>query len=168
MSKDGRKKRKKPSYFARMAEHGRDAQYLGRMLRDEPAAMPSEILTRLRRAARTLWQARGGGFYACGFIVTFAWLEVRMFVTEILGADSLGSFVTQQLFEMLFRFLSQSLLNSVLAFIWPVYVIEIRPPWGFALLVSMYLVFAYLLKAPIQRWLFDEEPGAAPDQAGDK
>ncbi len=148
-----------------MAARGRDAQYLGRMLRDEPASLPGEMLHRLKLAINGLWKARGGGFYACGFVVTFLFLEVRMFVTDVIGAESFTSFVSQQLLETVFRFLSQSLLNSILAFIWPVYVIEFRPPWGIVALVLMYVIFAFLLKEPLERWLFAGQPGANEDSA---
>jgi hypothetical protein len=119
----------------------------------------------VRRAIRKIWDARGGGFYACGFVVTFVWMEINMLLEDIVDAESVGDFFTSQIFEMFFRYFSESFVNGFLALIWPVYVIEYRPPWGFALLLGMYLVFAGLLKAPLEGWLFDdtmpaERPGA--------
>ena len=140
-----------------MAARGREAQRLGLTLRDEPKALPGEILELVRRAVRRLWDARGGGFYACGFVVTFLWLEITMLMEDVVEAEGVGDFLTEQLWEMLFRYFSESFVNGFLALIWPVYVIEFRPPWGFALLLGMYLVFAGLLKAPLEGWLFDDE-----------
>jgi hypothetical protein len=138
-----------------MAARGREAKRLGVTLRDEPKALPGEILELVRRAVRRLWDARGGGFYACGFVVTFIWMEINMLLDDVVEAESVGDFFSSQIFEMFFRYFSESFVNGFLALIWPVYVIEFRPPWGFALLLGMYLVFAGLLKAPLERWLFD-------------
>jgi hypothetical protein len=160
-AKTGKKKEKpkKPSFAARMAERGREAKRLGVTLRDEPKAFPAQILELVRRSVRTIWDARGGGFYACGFVVTFVWLEIRMLFEDIVEAQSVGDFFTEQLWEMFFRYFSESFINGFLALIWPVYVIEYRAPWGFALLLGMYLVFAGFLKAPLERWLFRNPPG---------
>jgi hypothetical protein len=145
-----------------MAARGREAQRLGLTLRDEPKALPGEILELVRRAVRRLWDARGGGFYACGFVVTFVWLEISMLLEDVVEAEGVADFLTEQVWEMLFRYFSESFVNGFLALIWPVYVIEFRPPWGFALLLGLYLVFAGFLKAPLEAWLFDD--GIANDK----
>lgn len=143
-----------------MTARGREAKRLGVTLRDEPGALPGELLELIRRAVRRIWDARGGGFYACGFVVTFVWMEINMLLGDIVEAESVGDFFTGQILEMFFRYFSESFVNGFLALIWPVYVIEFRPPWGFALLLGMYLVFAGLLKAPLERWLFDNADGS--------
>ena len=137
-----------------MAARGKEAKRLGVTLRDEPKALPGELLELVRRAVRRIWDARGGGFYACGFVITFIWMEINMLLDDVIEAESVGDFFSSQIFEMFFRYFSESFVNGFLALIWPVYVIEFRPPWGFALLLGMYLVFAGLLKAPLERWLF--------------
>ena len=139
-----------------MAARGREAKRLGVTLRDEPKELPGELLELARRAIRRIWDARGGGFYACGFVVTFIFMEINMLLDDVVEAESVGDFFTSQIFEMFFRYFSESFVNGFLALIWPVYVIEFRPPWGFALLLGMYLVFAGLLKAPLEAWLFDD------------
>jgi len=58
--------------------------------------------------------------------------------------------------DMLFHYLGQSVVNTVYAFIWPLFLVEFRPPVGIALLVAMYIVFPRFFKAPIERWLFDD------------
>jgi hypothetical protein len=143
-----------------MAARGREAKRLGVTLRDEPKALPGELLELVRRAVRRIWDARGGGFYACGFVIAFVWMEINMLVGDVVEAESVGDFFTGQIFEMFFRYFSESFVNGFLALIWPVYVIEFRPPWGFALLIGMYLAFAGFLKAPLEAWLFR---GAAPE-----
>lgn len=141
----------------RFAARGREAQRLGRVLRDEPSSLPGEILAKIRRSFRTVWSARGGGLYACGFIVTFVFLEVRMFFVDIIEAESVGDYVTEQTFEIFFKYLGESLANTIAAFLWPVTLLQYRPPTGLIILVAMYAVFSTLIKTPLERWLFDEE-----------
>jgi hypothetical protein len=44
--------------------------------------------------------------------------------------------------------------------IWPVFVLEWKPPYGAIGLGLAYIVFANFLKEPITKWLFpDEQPG---------
>ena len=84
-----------------------------------------------------------------------------MFVGDILSAESIGALFGEQIFEMLFRFLGESLQNMIQAFMWPVFVIQISDKWGIAILVVMYLVFNKLIKARLERWLFhDDEPAS--------
>jgi len=160
-----KKKEKKPSMRQRFAARGREAQRLGRVLRDEPSSLPGEILIKIRRSFRTVWSARGGGLYACGFIVTFVFLEVRMFFVDIIEAESVGDYVTEQTFEIFFKYLGESLANTIAAFLWPVTLLQYRPPAGLIVLVVMYAVFSTLVKKPLERWLFDEEDTAPGDGA---
>ena len=125
------------------------------MLVNDPKAFPGAFLDLVKRGFRAIWAARGGGLYACGFLVVFVWLEVKTFFGELFGADSVGSFVTEQLFEFVIRFTVQSISNTIEAFLWPVRIIQWNQPWGFVLLAAMYLVFANFLKKPIEAWLFD-------------
>ena len=101
--------------------------------------------------------ARGGGYYACGFVVTFLWLEIKTFASEVASMTGVGSFLSEQLLEFFVRFTVQSIENTVGAFLWPVRVIE-RWPLGWAVLIAGYVIFRYFIKAKLQRWMFDEEP----------
>ena len=159
-----RKKPGKPSFFQRMANRGREAKTLGQTLVHEPRRFPGQLLALVRRSVRTIWDARGGGFYACGFVVTFIWLEFRLLLDDIVSAESVGDFFGEQLFEMFFRFLSESFINSFRALIWPVYFIEDGRPGGLILLLALYLAFRYLFKAPLERWLFDDPAADKPDR----
>jgi hypothetical protein len=159
-----RKRAAKPSFSARMKSRGKEAMHLGNTLVREPREFPNATLAVVRKSFRTLWKARGGGFYACGFVITFVFLEVRMFIGEFIEAESIGDFFGEQIFEMLFKFLGESIQNTVYAFIWPVRFFEYRQPWGLLTLGALYLLFAYILKEPIERWLFhdDVKPGDVP------
>ena len=143
-----------------MAERGREVQRLGRTLRDEPGSFPDEALGVFRRAIRKVWRARGGGLYACGFLVTFIYLEVTMFFGDIFEAESVSDFFTGQIAEMLFRWFGESIQNTVWAFLWPIPLIQFEPPWGVGIFVALYLLFEKVLKKPIDRWLFQDDDSA--------
>ncbi len=114
----------------------------------------------LKRAFRAVWAARGGGLYACGFVLTFLWLEVTTFFSEVAAANSVGEFVTEQLFEFVIRFTVQSIQNTVAAFMWPLAIIQWSPAWGGLILGGMYVVFPRFIKPRLEGWLFDDEPEA--------
>ncbi|MDH4071668.1 MAG: hypothetical protein OEV41_01035, partial [Gammaproteobacteria bacterium] len=136
-----------------MFERGREAKRLGTTLLDEPRSFPREVAEVVRRSVQAIWRARGGGFYACGYVVTFVWMEAKMLLGDINDAESVGDFFAGQIVEMFFRYFSESFVNGFLALIWPVYVIEFRPPWGVGLLLGMYLVFAGFIRKPLGQWL---------------
>ncbi len=156
-------KKKKDSFAVRMKRRGREFMSLGRILVNEPKRFPRALLNVLRRSFRTVWDARGGGLYACGYVLTFLWLEIRMLVEDILSAESISGFFGEQVFEMFFRFLGESLQNMIAAFMWPVFVIQISPPWGLGILVTMFVVFPRWIKQPLEHWLFqgDQLPSSA-------
>ncbi len=154
---DAKKKKKKDSFAVRMKRRGRDFMNLGQILVNEPKRFPHALLNVIRRSFRTVWDARGGGLYACGYVLTFLWLEVRMLVDDIMAAESISGFFGEQIFEIFFRYLGESLRNMIIAFMWPVYIIEISPPWGLAGLVVMFVVFANFLKSPLEQWLFHDD-----------
>jgi hypothetical protein len=80
-----------------------------------------------------------------------------MFVNDILSAESIGGFFGEEIFEMFFRFLGESLQNMIRAFMWPVFVIELSPPWGLTGLIAMFVIFANFLKRPLEQWLFHDD-----------
>jgi len=154
---DKKSKPKKPSFFTRMANRGREFKNLGQLLVNEPRAFPGALLKVIRRSVRTIWDARGGGYYACGFVLTFIWLEITMIIEDIAEATGIADFFGEQLLEMLFRYLGESFVNTIKAFMWPVYIIQISPPWGIAVFVLMAVIFNKLLKEPVEKWLFHED-----------
>jgi hypothetical protein len=154
-------KKKKDSFAVRMKRRGREFTSLGKTLAKEPKEFPRELLSVFRRSFRTVWDARGGGLYACGYVVTFVWLEVMMFVDDILEAESISGFFGAQLFEMFFRYLGESFVNMIYAFMWPVYIVKTAPPWGAIAFGLAYLTFDRLFKESMEAWLFhDDEPAA--------
>ena len=155
--KKNKNKKKKDSFVVRMKKRGREFKSLGQILVNEPRAFLRALLNVIRRSLRTLWDARGGGCYAFGFVVTFIWLEIRMFVDDIFEATGIGDFFSEQLLEMLFRYIGESFQNTIKAFIWPVYIIEISPTWGVGFLVAFYFIFTRLIKKPLEAWLFHDD-----------
>ena len=154
---NAKKKRKKDSFAVRMRRRGREFISLGQVLATEPRRFPRALLNVFRRSFRTVWDARGGGLYACGYVLTFIWLELRMIVGDILSAESISGFFGEQIFEMFFRFLGESLRNMISAFMWPVHIIEIAPPWGIGILVCMFVAFKQWIKEPLENWLFHDD-----------
>ena len=146
-----------------MKRRGREFMALGKILTNQPKRFPHALLNVFRRSFRTVWDARGGGLYACGYVLTFIWLEIKMFIDDILSAESIGGFFGEQIFEIFFRYLGESLRNMISAFIWPVHIIEISPPWGIGIFVVMCLSFGRWVKQPLEHWLFhdDEMPSSA-------
>ena len=164
---DAKIKKKKDPFVVRMKRRGREFMSLGRILVNEPKQFPRELLNLIRRSFRTVWDARGGGLYACGYVLTFIWLEIWMLVDDILSADSISAFFGEQIFEIFFRYLGESLRNMIAAFMWPVYIIEISPPWGVGILVGMFVVFARWIKQPMEHWLFHDDDLASSVAAND-
>jgi len=153
-STDGKKQ--KQSFAQGMAERYRDSKDLGQTLVREPRSFPSHVLRLVRRSARRLWSARGGGFYACGFVIVFLFLETRMFIDDVVkfaGFESIG----QELVQYFLRFLSESLVNTFQAFVWPVLLIEQSPVWGSLALGLGFWLFPAFLKKPIEEWLFADD-----------
>lgn len=154
----------KPSITERTIAPFREAAALADTLVRRPRRFLPDVIDLVRRAFRRVWKARGGGLYACGFFVTFVVFEIRLLAGDLLEADGVSDFVTGQLFELIIRFSVESMQNTLLAFLWPVYVLEYRPPWGLAGLVAAYLLFPVSLKPVIERWLFADEPTVIDDK----
>lgn len=166
--REAKPKRRKESFVKRTEHRLRDAAGLGRLAFEQPRALPGEIGGRFKRFVRALFRARGGGLYACGFVVTFLWLEATTFVGQVASSSSLAAFLAEELFEFLFRFAVQSLVNTVLAFIWPVFVLELSPIYGGIALAALWLLFPRFIQPHIDRWLFDdEEEGVAGEKPQD-
>lgn len=163
-SRKRRDKKQKESFAQRTKRRAKDTASLASLLVNEPRAFPAALLQQIKRVFRVIWAARGGGLYACGFILTFLWLEISTFFGEIFAADSIGSFLSEQLLEFFFRFAVQSIQNTVRALLWPIPIIEWSPLWGAGILIGMYLVFAKFVKEPLERWLFGDDAESEGDR----
>lgn len=166
------KRRNKKSYRDRIVSRAQGFATLGHDLATKPKSAPQILLRAMKRSAHSLWLARGGGFYAAGFVVSFIWLEVSMLFGDVMQATSIGAFFGGQILELLMRFTVESLKITVLAFLWPLAVAQLSPPWGIAILLLAYVIFTRFLKEWLGNWLFEgDEPGAAdgePDQASER
>lgn len=147
----------KPSYAKRIGDRARTVGSLGETLVKDPKAFPKKTAHAMRPWFRKVWKARGGGLYACGFVLTFVYLEVSMLFGEIVAATGFVDFFTEQLLELPFRFLTESLSNLVAAFVWPVPLLQFRPPLGVGILAVIYVLFVFLVKEPLEKWLFHDE-----------
>jgi hypothetical protein len=155
-SRAKRGKSEKQPFTTRIRNQMTETASLGSLLVNEPKAFPGALLQVFKRGFRNVWHARGGGLYACGFLVTFVWLELSMFFGEIQEAQSIGGFFSGQLIEFLLRFSLLSLLNTLNALIWPFHIISMSPLWGGLAIGGMYVLFAKFAKVPLEQWLFGD------------
>lgn len=140
----------KPRKERRLARHARHA----RMVWHDP----STFGPLLRDGMIAIWRSRGGGLYGFGYLVTFVILEVRLVVSEFDASGGLFEFLTDQLLEYLFRLGFMSLANVVLAFLWPLLVIERFQLWGIVGLGLGYLVFERWLRGLIEAQIPELKP----------
>ncbi len=94
--------------------------------------------------------------YAVGYIFTFLLFEAQTVVEEITASTGLGDFLSDQLLGFVLRFATDSLVNMVRAFIWPVYIVDLYPPYGIIALIIAFVAFPRYLKKPIEKLLFEE------------
>lgn len=102
---------------------------------------------------RKVWKVRGGGLYACGFALTFLVFEIGSLREDI---AQIGGIFNGELITFLINFLIDSFTNTIKAIAWPVYVVQIAPPFGAIGLGLAFVGFTKYLKPPITRWLFPE------------
>jgi hypothetical protein len=165
--KDKAKKKSKPPLGRRVGARLRSVGVVGADAVRNPRGIPQTAHGAFRRWMRKVWDVRGGGLYALGYALTFAWLEMASLVTSVSGASSLIGFLREELIEFLFRCLGDSLVNLIEALIWPVFVIGFNPPWGALALGAAFALFPYTLKPLVERWLFaDEAPADSPTDPG--
>jgi hypothetical protein len=155
--REPRQKKVKRPFMHGTREHLTTMYGLGRTLVEEPRSFPRQVKLHLLKWARATWNARGGGFYACGFVVTFLYLEIRLLVTELFASTGAADFIVAQVFQLILRFTVDSLVNTLLALIWPLLVLSVSAGYGALLLVLGYLVFTRFLKEPLTRRLFSDD-----------
>ena len=144
----------------RVGEGARALGELGDDLVNRPGALPARAHGWFRTWFAKIWKIRGGGLYACGYAATFLVLEIRSLAGDVFEADGIVDFFTEQLFETLFRFVGESLSNMISAFMWPLYLVQWKSPWGAIGLGVAFGLFDLVLRKPIERWLtVDTEAG---------
>ena len=129
----------------RLASHIR----VGKQLYREPRS----IVSLMRGWLLSLWQARGGGFFGLGYVITFIGLQIRTFTSGIFGSDSVSDYVLQQALEFVFRICIESLINVFLALLWPAFLLAWLGAWGIPILLGGYFGFERGLRPLVETWL---------------
>ncbi len=144
----------KPRLGRRVGERLRNISEAGRESVRNPKSIPGRTGSWFKRWLGELWKVRGGGLYAVGYIVCFIYFEARTAVNEVSQATGVADFFSNLISDFLFRFLTETLVNMVKSFIWPVYMVALNPPYGAIALGLAFWLFPLYLKKPIERWLF--------------
>jgi hypothetical protein len=125
-------------------------QTITRLIGDGARALPEKSHGWFRNWFRKVWKVRGGGLYAFGFAVCFVILEIGSLGDDI--AD-IGSVFNGQAIEFVIQFFIDSFTNTLKSFMWPLYVVQMAPPWGAIVLGLAFVFFAKVLQGPVERWL---------------
>jgi hypothetical protein len=120
---------------------------------DGEAEAARGLLGFLRRWLLKIWISHGAGYYGLGFLLTFLSFEIQLLVDDLVEADGVSDFVTEQAFELILRFGFESFINGFKALIWPLYVIDGFGGWGIALLVVGYLAFERVARPIVEQTL---------------
>ena len=119
--------------------------------------MPDKAHGWFRSWFRKVWEVRGGGLYAVGFAAAFLFFEIREVVVEdIPQFVAMNNILSSELIAFGIEFLVDTLVNFVRALLWPMYVVMLWPPAGAIALGVAFVLFPRYLKAPIERWLFQD------------
>ncbi|MEM7706384.1 MAG: hypothetical protein AAF358_12565 [Pseudomonadota bacterium] len=112
----------------------------------------------LRRWFRKVWESRGGGMYALGFAVTFLYLEIVELISEDIPQLFSINILSSDLLEFVISFIVDTLMNTLMAFLWPVTLIQWQWPLGIILLVVGFTIFPTVIQQPLERWIFENQP----------
>lgn len=133
---------------------------VSQLIGDGARVLPEKSHGWFRDWFRKVWKIRGGGLYALGFAISFIYFEIGSLGDDLLG---IGSLFNGQALDFIIDFMIDSFTNTIKAFMWPVYVVRLAPPWGAIGLGLAFIGFTQFLKSPIEKWLFGDEPDAAAD-----
>jgi hypothetical protein len=98
-----------------------------------------------------LWRKHGGGYYALLAVGTFVDLEIRSIVESFSKSEGVGDFVSSEIVESIVTFGIETLLNSLLAGIWPAMWIS----WMGLMPALAWAAGGYLVWALSLAWLLD-------------
>lgn len=93
-----------------------------------------------------IWRKHGGGYYALLAVGSFVYMEIMSLTGSFLGSENVGEFVQAEMAEKLLTFGLESLLNTLLAGIWPVMWVRWMgavPAFGWSF--GGYLVWTFIL-----------------------
>lgn len=133
---------------------------VSQLIGDGARVLPQKSHGWFRSWFRKIWKVRGGGLYAVGFALAFIYFEVGSLGGDILG---IGSLFNGHAIDFLVQLVVESFTNTIKAFMWPVYVVRLAPPWGAIGLGLAFVGFTRFLKAPIERWMFGDSPEEKAD-----
>jgi hypothetical protein len=129
---------------------------------NRPGALPGKAHGWFRKWFAKVWRVRGGGLYAFGFAISFVIYEIRMLIDDFSEGSDFGALFDGKIISFVVNFFLDSLMNTVQAFMWPLEVLEIAPPFGAIALGLAFIAFPRLLKKPIEGWLFGDEIESQP------
>lgn len=127
---------------------------ISQLIGDGARVLPEKSHGWFRDWFRKVWKVRGGGLYALGFALSFVYFEVGSLGDDIMG---IGSLFNGQAVDFIIQFVIDSFKNTLKAFMWPVYVVQLAPPWGAIGLGVAFVGFSKFLKVRIERWLFPDD-----------
>jgi hypothetical protein len=148
-----------------VGDHARAIGELSDVIVNRPGALPGKAHGWFRQWFAKVWRVRGGGLYAFGFAISFAIYEIRMLIDDFSEGSDFGALFDGQIISFVVDFFLDSLMNTVQAFMWPLEMLEIAPPFGAIALGLAFIAFPKLLKKPIEGWLFGGE--LEPQQTGE-
>ena len=96
----------------------------------------------VKRILGKLWATGGGGFYGCGYVLYFLYLEALLLVEDVGEAAGVFDFLAGQLVERIMRFAVDSLINSITAFLWPIKLVMDYRLWGIGILIVGSMLYA--------------------------
>ncbi len=153
---------KKRTLTERVRTRARALGELGSDAVNQPQVLPAKAHGWFRDWFRTVWTLRGGGLYACGVAIGFLILEIREFVVEDVGEFmAMESIFSTELIGFAINFVVDTFVNSIKALLWPIYVVQLWPPFGVIALCAAFFLFPRYLKQPIEHWLLDDDNDSA-------
>jgi hypothetical protein len=108
---------------------------------------------------------RGGGLYACGFAVTFLWLEAGSFIDDF---KQIHLLFEGRAIDFVLNFIIDSFKNTIAAFMWPVKIVTAFQPFGAIALGLAFWLFPIYVKPHVEKWMFDGEPPAVDTEQDQK
>ena len=162
----GKTRKPKESLVERAKKQGQELVDLGSTAVNTPRQLPSHVGGLLRRSLFKMYSARGGGFYASGFVICFVFLEISTLFAELQSSGGVGGFFGEQIFHLVFRFTIESFGNTLRSLLWPLLLINWSPVFGGIFLLMGYLVFNQYIKKPLEGLLFGDQQVAEDESTG--
>lgn len=148
----------------RLSDRVREAGRYGREEFSRKGSIPDKAHGLFRGWLRKVWQSRGGGFYALGFAVTFLYLEINDILFDDIPTLATINVLSADIADFIIDFVIDTFMNTMAAFMWPVWLIQWQSPWGIGLLVAGFALFPKFVQKPVENWLFEGQPPPPPEK----